>query len=121
MLALTNIALRRGRKVLFENASFQIHAGQRMGVIGANGSGKSSLFAKSRSHKAPLSTVNATLGIVARAIVELRWAAILRSNLQVGTRQILRLPLPFSCRLRSIQPALIVSLVTCVQLVTERQ
>jgi ATP-binding cassette subfamily F protein 3 len=45
MLALTNIALRRGRKVLFESASFQIHAGQRMGVIGANGSGKSSLFA----------------------------------------------------------------------------
>ena len=38
MLALTNISLRRGRKVLIENASFQIHAGQRMGVIGANGS-----------------------------------------------------------------------------------
>jgi len=45
MLALTNVSLRRGRKVLIENASFQIHAGQRMGVIGANGSGKSSLFA----------------------------------------------------------------------------
>jgi ATP-binding cassette subfamily F protein 3 len=45
MLALSNIALRRGRKVLIENASFQIHAGQRMGVIGANGCGKSSLFA----------------------------------------------------------------------------
>jgi len=45
MLALTNISLRRGRKVLIENASLQIHAGQRMGVIGANGSGKSSLFA----------------------------------------------------------------------------
>jgi ATP-binding cassette subfamily F protein 3 len=45
MLSLTNISLRRGRKVLIENASFQIHAGQRMGVIGANGSGKSSLFA----------------------------------------------------------------------------
>jgi len=45
MLALTNIALRRGRKVLFENATFQIHAGHRMGVIGANGCGKSSLFA----------------------------------------------------------------------------
>ena len=28
-----------------ENVSFQIHAGQRMGVIGANGSGKTSLFA----------------------------------------------------------------------------
>ena len=45
MLALTNISLRRGRKVLIENASFQIHAGQRMGVIGANGCGKSSMFA----------------------------------------------------------------------------
>ena len=45
MLALNNIALRRGQKVLIEGASFQIHAGQRMGVIGANGCGKSSLFA----------------------------------------------------------------------------
>src|SRR6056300_1103121 len=45
MLALTNIALRRGRKTLFESASFQLHAGQRLGLIGANGCGKSSLFA----------------------------------------------------------------------------
>jgi ATP-binding cassette subfamily F protein 3 len=45
MLALTNISLRRGPKVLIEGASLQIHAGQRMGVIGANGCGKSSLFA----------------------------------------------------------------------------
>ncbi len=45
MLSLTNISLRRGRKVLIENVSFQVHAGQRMGLIGANGSGKSSLFA----------------------------------------------------------------------------
>jgi ATP-binding cassette subfamily F protein 3 len=53
MLALTNIALRRGRKVLIENASFQIHAGQRMGVIGANGCGKSSLFAMLRGELDP--------------------------------------------------------------------
>ncbi len=45
MLRLTNISLRRGRKILIENATFQAHAGQRMGVIGANGCGKSSLFA----------------------------------------------------------------------------
>ncbi|NND47786.1 MAG: ATP-binding cassette domain-containing protein [Woeseiaceae bacterium] len=45
MLSLGNISLRRGRKVLFENVSLQVHAGQRMGLIGANGSGKSSLFA----------------------------------------------------------------------------
>ena len=45
MLALSNISLRRGPKVLIENASFQAHAGQRIGVIGPNGCGKSSLFA----------------------------------------------------------------------------
>ena len=45
MLALTNISLRRGPKVLVEKASFQAHAGQRIGVIGPNGCGKSSLFA----------------------------------------------------------------------------
>ncbi|MDX1480542.1 MAG: ATP-binding cassette domain-containing protein [Woeseiaceae bacterium] len=45
MLALSNITLRRGPRVLIEHASFQVHAGQRLGVIGANGCGKSSLFA----------------------------------------------------------------------------
>ena len=45
MLSLSNVSLRRGTKVLVEDASFQLHAGQRMGVIGANGCGKSSLFA----------------------------------------------------------------------------
>ena len=45
MLALSNISLRRGPKVLIEGASFQAHAGQRIGVIGPNGCGKSSLFA----------------------------------------------------------------------------
>ena len=45
MLNLSNISLRRGPKVLVENVTFQVHAGQRMGLIGANGSGKSSFFA----------------------------------------------------------------------------
>ncbi|MDH3266114.1 MAG: ATP-binding cassette domain-containing protein, partial [Gammaproteobacteria bacterium] len=45
MLNLTNISLRRGSKVLLQNVTFQLHAGQRMGLIGANGSGKSSFFA----------------------------------------------------------------------------
>jgi ATP-binding cassette subfamily F protein 3 len=44
MLQLKQIELRRGTKLLFENAILQAHAGQRMGVIGVNGSGKSSLF-----------------------------------------------------------------------------
>jgi len=45
MLQLNQIELRRGAKLLFENASLQAHPGQRLGVIGVNGSGKSSLFA----------------------------------------------------------------------------
>lgn len=45
MLTLKQISLRRGRKLLVRDVSFQVHAGQRMGVIGANGSGKSTLFA----------------------------------------------------------------------------
>ena len=44
VLNLHQISLRRGRKLLVENVSFQVHAGQRMGLIGANGSGKTSLF-----------------------------------------------------------------------------
>ena len=45
MLSLNHISIRRGRQLLLQNVSFQLHAGQRMGLIGANGSGKSSLFA----------------------------------------------------------------------------
>lgn len=45
MLTLSNLAIRRGTKVLFEKANFKIHRGNRVGVTGANGCGKSSLFA----------------------------------------------------------------------------
>ena len=45
MLQLKQIELRRGSKLLFENANLQAHPGQRIGVIGVNGSGKTSLFA----------------------------------------------------------------------------
>jgi len=45
VLNLNQISLRRGRKLLLQNVSFQVHAGQRMGLIGANGSGKTTLFA----------------------------------------------------------------------------
>lgn len=45
MLKLTNASLRRGTKLLFSEASLTIYAGQSVGVTGANGTGKSSLFA----------------------------------------------------------------------------
>ena len=44
MLTLTNVTLRRGADPLFTAASFTIHRGNKVGLIGANGSGKSSLF-----------------------------------------------------------------------------
>ncbi len=39
------LTLARGARRLIENLSLQIHSGWRLGVVGANGSGKSSLFA----------------------------------------------------------------------------
>jgi len=44
MLQAKNLGIRRGVKLLFEDANFQIHPGQKVGITGANGTGKSSLF-----------------------------------------------------------------------------
>lgn len=44
MLQFNQVSLRRGDRLLFSDATLQAHAGQRLGVTGANGSGKSSLF-----------------------------------------------------------------------------
>ena len=44
MLQCNQLGLRRGSRLLFEQASLQIHPGQKVGVTGANGCGKSSLF-----------------------------------------------------------------------------
>ncbi len=44
MLKFSNLALRRGPTLLFEGVSFAVHSGQKIGLTGANGTGKSSLF-----------------------------------------------------------------------------
>ena len=44
MIILRDIGLRRGSKLLLQDASVTIQPGQRLALIGANGSGKSSLF-----------------------------------------------------------------------------
>ena len=44
MLTSANLALRRGTLLLFSDVSFTIHKGQKVGLIGANGAGKTSLF-----------------------------------------------------------------------------
>lgn len=45
MIKLNQVSLRRGTRLLFESANLIIHPGQRIGLTGANGTGKSSLFA----------------------------------------------------------------------------
>ena len=44
MIHLTNITRQHGTHILFKDASFQITAGSRSGLVGANGAGKSTIF-----------------------------------------------------------------------------
>ncbi|MFZ5653905.1 MAG: ATP-binding cassette domain-containing protein [Pseudomonadota bacterium] len=53
MLQLTDVSLRRGTELLFEQASATLLPGRRIGLIGANGTGKSSLFSLLRGELAP--------------------------------------------------------------------
>jgi ATP-binding cassette subfamily F protein 3 len=45
MIAFRNFALRRGERLLLSNVDIALHTGARVGVVGRNGCGKSSLFA----------------------------------------------------------------------------
>ena len=44
MLSFNNLALRRGTNLLFEDVSFTVHRDNKVGLVGANGTGKTSLF-----------------------------------------------------------------------------
>lgn len=45
MIQLSNASVRRDGRILFQDASFQLHPKQKIGLTGNNGTGKSSLFA----------------------------------------------------------------------------
>ncbi|MCB1736005.1 MAG: ATP-binding cassette domain-containing protein [Gammaproteobacteria bacterium] len=53
MLRFSDLAIRRGPRLLFEQVDFQVHAGWKIGLTGGNGTGKSSLFALIRDHLHP--------------------------------------------------------------------
>jgi len=53
MLSARDLTLRRGPEPLFEQVNFTIFRGDRVGLTGANGAGKSSLFAAIRGELAP--------------------------------------------------------------------
>jgi len=45
MIKLNQLSIRRGPRLLFESVNLTVHPGQKVGLTGANGTGKSSLFA----------------------------------------------------------------------------
>ena len=45
MIVITDVTLKRGGETLFEHLDLTLHAGHRIGIVGRNGVGKSSLFA----------------------------------------------------------------------------
>lgn len=53
MIRLQNLTLQRGPQRLLEGAEMTLHAGHKAGLIGANGAGKSSLFALLRGELTP--------------------------------------------------------------------
>jgi ATP-binding cassette subfamily F protein 3 len=53
LIQFKNLTLSRGIRILVEGASFQLHPGHKVGLTGANGAGKSSLFAMLRGELHP--------------------------------------------------------------------
>jgi ATP-binding cassette subfamily F protein 3 len=53
MLVARDLTLRRGPQPLFEQVNFNVYRGDKVGITGANGTGKSSLFAAVRGELAP--------------------------------------------------------------------
>ncbi len=49
MLRVAGVTLRRGARVLLDDASMNVHPGQKVGLVGPNGAGKTSLFALIRN------------------------------------------------------------------------
>src|SRR5512140_3498090 len=44
MIAFSRISKQYGRQILFVDASFQLNAGEKVGLVGPNGAGKTTLF-----------------------------------------------------------------------------
>ena len=53
MIVITDVTLKRGGAALFEHLDLTLHAGHRIGIVGRNGVGKSSLFALLRGRLLP--------------------------------------------------------------------
>jgi ATPase subunit of ABC transporter with duplicated ATPase domains len=57
MLTLSDVTMRFGAQILFENVAWQLHPGERTGLVGANGTGKSTLLKLMAGQMAPESGI----------------------------------------------------------------
>ena len=53
MIALSNICKQYGRRVLLVAASFQLNPGEKVGLVGPNGSGKTTVFRMIAGEESP--------------------------------------------------------------------
>src|SRR5262245_24543516 len=53
MISLSHIAKQYGRQILFVDASFQLNAGEKVGLVGPNGAGKTTLFRMITGEESP--------------------------------------------------------------------
>jgi len=98
MLNFSDVALRRGARLLFSGATFNLFRGEKIGLTGVNGSGKSSLLAMMRGELQPDSGTfekpgNLVIGYVAQ-------------ELPATDRQAIEFVLDGDTELRSIEAAI---------------
>lgn len=91
MLTITQLAMRYGPKVLFEDVSLELQPGKRYGITGANGAGKSTLLHLISGEEAPVAGTisypkNKTLGLLSQDHFRYENDAVLDVVLQGNAR-----------------------------------
>jgi len=101
MIRLLNLTLQRGPQRLLEDAELTLHPGQKAGLIGANGAGKSSLFALLRGD------LSADAG---DCLIPADWRiAHMRQEIDAVERQAVDYVLDGDVQLRKVQAELVVA------------
>ena len=98
MLSFNDVSLLRGGDILFSAVTFTVHAGQKLGLTGSNGAGKSSLFSLIRGE---LAVETGTIGLPADLVL-----AHVAQETPADPRPALEYVLDGDIELRALQAAL---------------